>query len=164
MRFIIFLLEASSLLVSIIFLFLSYNILSFTSYLCVSMNKLVHTTMGTRLSIPTSLDYVGLRVFSFFFDDLQYGFLFPGLMVPPVCPRQSSCTPYYASIQKFIIMVPSAFSVSGNHLFTSRYLMVCCNFLKSSISVSCTRVQKKDTDFWIYEISLSDSYSSLSNR
>ena len=128
------------------------------------MNKQFHNTMCIISSIPTSSDYVELRVLSLCFDDVEYRCPLPRLMVPPVWPWQSLCTPYDASIHHLMIMVPSASSVSGNHVFALRYLMVWCNFLQSSLSGSRTRVHIKDIDVWISGLTLLDRYGSLDTR
>ena len=84
--FVVFTLEYFPFFTSIIVLLLSwYTILYFTSYPCVSINKRVHNIMGIRSSIPTSLYSVELRVLSFCFEDVDYGFPFLILMAPPVC-------------------------------------------------------------------------------
>ena len=105
-----------------------------------------------------------LLVLIFCFEYVEYRCLFTRLMVPPVCPWKSSCTPYDASIHHLIIMVPSYFSGIGNQLVAYRYLMVCCNFFQSSISGSRTHVHRKDTFVWIYGLALLDRYSSLAAR
>ena len=128
------------------------------------MHKQVHNTMGIRSSIPTSSDSVEVWVLSFCFEDVEYRCPFPRLMVPPVCTQHSSCTLYDAYIHHFMIMVPSASSVSGNHLVTSIYLMVSCNFFQSYIHGSRTHMHRKDISFWIYGLALLDSHSSLSTR
>ena len=128
------------------------------------MNKQVHNTMGIISSIPTSSDHVELRVLSFCFDDVDYWCPFPRLMVHPVCPQQSSCTPYDAYIHHLMIMVPSTSRVSGNHMVALRYLMVRYNLLQSSLSWSCTLVHRKDTDVWVYGLALLYRYSSLDTK
>ena len=147
--FVLFLLEYFPFFASIIMILLSWHtIWSFASYPYASMNKRVHNNMGIRSSIPTSLDYVELRVLRFCFEDVEYGCPSPILTVPPVCPRKYLCTPYDVYIHHLMIIVPSDSIVRGNHLVDLIYLMVLCNFFQSYISVYRICAHRKDTAVW----------------
>ena len=85
-----------------------------TLYPCASMKYFVHSTVGRKLSVPTSSDSEELFVSIFCPDDLLITTPWPKISAPQVCPLQSSCIWCAASIFQFKLYIVGILQAYSN--------------------------------------------------
>ena len=125
-----------------------YKMFCSTVYPCSSMKYLAHKISGSTSSIPTSSPSQELLTFNFCFLHILSKAPFPDfprVVIPPVCPLQSSWVLYEASTHQQILFRSLTLNVSFMYFVPFKYFMTLFSLPQSSSSGFFTLVVRNAT-------------------
>ena len=114
-----------------------------TSYNLASKQYIFHNTTGIQSPTTTTLVYVKLTVFSFYFVELLVRNTLPIDRLPPVCPLIVVCTTNNSKIYHFNMPLSLALRISGKFLVLLIYFIIWTKLNQSSLS-SCLTLLKRN--------------------
>ena len=126
-----------------------YRMLWETVYPWSLMKCLPHMIDGIALSIPTNSASVELRTFSFWPLEKLINAPCPRVIIIPVWPFKSICTPYAASTYQQMVSKLSTLRESFMCFVSLRYLRTLFNLFQSSSSGFCTLFVRNETEVWM---------------